>query len=133
MDTIARHPVSALLVVAIFVALPLHFGIRPPPPPAARVFAPVETDTPEVTAEGVGKPMILIGRVGQVSHGREPFLVLALGRREVVCLFRGTGVDASPIAAVRSGDSVVVEGVVESVGSDSVRLADCKLAPAPNP
>jgi hypothetical protein len=131
MDTIARHPLTSLCVVAVLVALALHFGIKPPPATAPRAGAGGETDTPEVPAASVGKPMTLNGRVGQVAHGDAPFLVLVLGRREVVCRFRALSSDESPIAGVRTGDSVVVRGVVESVESGSFGLVDCKLVSGP--
>jgi hypothetical protein len=133
MDTIARHPLTALLAVAVFVALALHFGTKPPPAPTRPAPAREETDAPELPAASVGKPMTLNGRVGQISYGEAPFLVLVLGRREVVCKFRALEPETSPVAEVRTGDGIVVRGVVESVGSGSLCLADCELVTGPKP
>jgi hypothetical protein len=136
MDTVARHPVTALLSVALFVALSLHFGIRPPPPPRSPPPAPAEpaeSDTPAVTIDNIGKPMTLSGRVGQVGHGQVPFLVLALGKREAVCRFGEPGSDSSPIANVRTGDFIAVRGVVGGFDPGSITLAGCKLVPPSKP
>jgi hypothetical protein len=86
-----------------------------------------------LTTENIGKPMTLSGRVGQVGHGQVPFLVLALGKREAVCRFGEVESDSSPIANVRTGDTIAVRGVVDGFDPGSITLASCKLVPPPKP
>jgi hypothetical protein len=137
MDTIARHPLTALVAVVVLVALALHFGIQPPPaPPPPPPSPPVsdETGIPGITTASVGEKVTLTGKAGQISPRVSPLMILTVRQRAVSCRFPEVGPGAEPpLAGVREGDEATVEGVVESVDTGFVTLADCKLVPGPKP
>jgi hypothetical protein len=135
MDTIARHPVTALLAVAIFVALSLGVRFGGPEPP--RTPEPLPPPTIDTLDMGIGESAEYSGHVTAVEFASRPaggVLVLAVGPREAVCSFppAGSG-ESSPIAKVRVGDAVRVRGHVVSGEPGRVNLSGCTLIPGSMP
>ena len=142
MDTVARHPLTALCVVAVLVALALHLGIDPPDRRAQPATRTRDSDEAEVDAESVGKTLTVYGSVTSIDLGgpdetdpRRPIsndrLSLAVGGQEAVCSFPIRETSASPLSAVRTGEPAAVLGRVERVEAGRVYLAECKLIPLP--
>jgi hypothetical protein len=137
MDTVARHPLTSLGVVAVLVALALYFGINPPPPPPPLPPPPPASDDtgiPGITTESVGKQVTLTGKAGRIAPRVSPLMLLTVGGRVVTCRFPEVAPGAeAPLERVREGDETTVEGVVESIDIGFVNLANCKLIPRAPP
>jgi hypothetical protein len=133
MDTIGRHPLTSLCVVAVLVALSLWLSIKPEQPkgvpsvPAASTFtvgehAAVSGRVAVVTTNTPPAPDGLL----PVSH---PMWGIDLGREEAVCVF---AVSENGVAT-QVGNVVTIGGRVTCVEKGRVYLTDCKLIPASKP
>ena len=137
MDTIARHPLTSLGVVACFVALSLWLSFQPQAPGGG---------TPPVVAAAVGEQAEVTGRVTTISDSTGPkregatapitnaFVILDLGRGEAVCSFPLAPLGTeSPAVGVQVGDSITLAGRVADLVPGRVYLSDCKLVHAEMP